>query len=112
LHSYISRPLEVSVLGCTRESTYSIAIRFPVALPEGPHPFPSRTRKLSPPGPMVLCWQRHGRVGRCRVNSVKGADLAPFVFLATGGQGGEPLAASVSECSEERQDESDYWCDD
>src|SRR2546426_9063334 len=42
------------------------ASRFPVALPEGPHPFPSRTRKLSPPGPMVLRWQRRGRVGRCR----------------------------------------------
>jgi len=27
-----------------------------VASPEGPHPFPFRTRKLSPPGPMVLRW--------------------------------------------------------
>ena len=26
-----------------------------VALPEVPHPIPSRTRSLSPPGPMVLC---------------------------------------------------------
>src|ERR1700743_3434940 len=26
-----------------------------VALPEGPHPIPFRTRSLSPPGPMVLC---------------------------------------------------------
>ena len=25
-----------------------------VALPEGPHPIPFRTRSLSPPGPMVL----------------------------------------------------------
>src|SRR3954453_14757908 len=34
--------------------------RFPVATSEGFHPFPSRTRKLSPPEPMVL----HGfRVG-------------------------------------------------
>jgi hypothetical protein len=40
--------------------------RFPVALPEGPHPFPFRTRSLSPPGPMVLCGQLRGRVGRCR----------------------------------------------
>ena len=30
--------------------------RIPVAMPEGPHPFPYRTRKLSPPGPMVLRW--------------------------------------------------------
>jgi hypothetical protein len=29
---------------------------FPAARPEGPHPFPSRTRSLSPPGPMVLHW--------------------------------------------------------
>ena len=39
---------------------------FPVALPEGPHPFPFRTRSLSPPGPMVLRGQLRGRVGRCR----------------------------------------------
>jgi hypothetical protein len=25
------------------------------AMPGGPHPIPSRTRSLSPPGPMVLC---------------------------------------------------------
>src|SRR5260370_26923488 len=43
-----------------------LRFRFPVAIPEGPHPFPSRTRKLSPPGPMVLRWQRRGRVGRRR----------------------------------------------
>src|SRR5438552_11878709 len=40
--------------------------RFPAALPEGPHPIPSRTRKLSPPGPMVLLGRLSGRVGRCR----------------------------------------------
>src|SRR5216684_3101447 len=28
--------------------------RFPVAISEGPYPFPSRTRKSSPPEPMVL----------------------------------------------------------
>ena len=28
--------------------------KFPVALPEGSHPFPYRTRKLSPPRPMIL----------------------------------------------------------
>jgi hypothetical protein len=35
-------------------------------MPEGPHPFPSRTRKLSPPGPMILPPQGCGTVGRCR----------------------------------------------
>ena len=34
---------------------------------EGSHPFPSRTRKLSPPEPMVLRGKPRGRVGRCRI---------------------------------------------
>jgi hypothetical protein len=33
---------------------------------EGRHPVPFRTRKLSPPAPMVLPWRRGGRVGRRR----------------------------------------------
>src|SRR5690606_41282307 len=33
---------------------------------EGPHPFPFRTRPLSPPAPMVLGGRPPGRVGRCR----------------------------------------------
>lgn len=41
---------------------------FPVALPEGPHPFPYRTRKLSPPRPMILLPRGSGKVGRCRVS--------------------------------------------
>src|SRR5262245_30859955 len=48
--------------------------RFPVASPEGPHPFPFRTRKLSPPGPMVLRWQRRGRVGRRRGSCAIGGE--------------------------------------
>ena len=40
--------------------------RFPVAIAEGPHPFPFRTRKLSPPAPMVLQPRCCGRVGRGR----------------------------------------------
>ena len=40
---------------------------FPVTVAEGLHPFPSRTRKLSPPAPMVLRWQRRGRVCRRRI---------------------------------------------
>src|SRR6266536_3346378 len=52
--------------------------RFPAALPEGPHPIPSRTRKLSPPGPMVLHGRPCGRVGRCR------SLLGPPVFIDWG----------------------------
>lgn len=37
-----------------------------VATAEGPHPTPFRTRKLSPPAPMVMSWQRGVRVGRRR----------------------------------------------
>jgi hypothetical protein len=37
-----------------------------VILPRGFHPFPSRTRKLSPAGPMVLHAKVCGSVGRCR----------------------------------------------
>ena len=39
-----------------------------VTMPEGFHPFPSRTRKLRPPGPMILGLQSPGKVGRCQVN--------------------------------------------
>src|SRR6266542_4825870 len=40
-----------------------------VSIAEGRHPVPSRTRKLSPPAPMVLPWRRGGRVGRRRDSS-------------------------------------------
>jgi hypothetical protein len=36
---------------------------FLVVLPQGSHPFPSRTRKLSLAGPMILRWKRRGNVG-------------------------------------------------
>src|SRR6476620_3301602 len=52
-------------LGRTRAHINRV-FRFPAALPEGPHPIPSRTRKLSPPGPMVLHGRPCGRVGRRR----------------------------------------------
>ena len=40
--------------------------RFPVTIAAGSHPFPSRTRKLSLPAPMVLGGRPPGRVGRRR----------------------------------------------
>ncbi len=39
---------------------------FPAAIAEGPHPFPSRTRQLSPPAPMILPGRPGGKVGRRR----------------------------------------------
>src|SRR5437868_4333591 len=41
--------------------------RFPVAIAAESHPFPFRTRKLSPPAPMVLGGRPPGRVGRRRI---------------------------------------------
>ena len=40
-----------------------------MAIAEGIHPFPSRTRPLSLPTPMVLEGQPSGRVGNCRANN-------------------------------------------
>ena len=40
-------------------------------MPEGFHPFPSRTRKLRPPGPMILGAQAPGKVGHRQVNKQK-----------------------------------------
>ena len=47
--------------------------RDPVAIEQGTHPFPSRTRKLSPASPKILGGRLPGKIGRCR-NS--------FIFFA------------------------------
>ena len=44
---------------------------FSVAIARRSHPFPFRTRQLSSSAPMVLPWQRGGRVGRRRENPSK-----------------------------------------
>ena len=52
-----------------------------VAIAVGSHPFPFRTRKLSPPAPMVLGERSPGRVGRRRISHAEGAPrgaLSPF----------------------------------
>ena len=46
------------------------------AMAAGPHLFPSRTEKLSPPAPMVLRQQR-GRVGSRHLNEPRDATSAP-----------------------------------
>jgi hypothetical protein len=40
-------------------------------MPEGFHPFPSRTRKLRPPGPRILGAQAPGKVGHRQVTNEK-----------------------------------------
>jgi hypothetical protein len=47
---------------------------FPVTLAKGPHPFPFRTRPLSPSAPMVLRGRPRGRVGRRRGIILKARD--------------------------------------
>jgi hypothetical protein len=55
---------------------------FLAVMPEMSHPFPSRTRKLSSPGPMVLQAQACGRVGRCRGFEGPNLLIRPFAFCA------------------------------
>src|SRR5438045_6666748 len=60
--------------------------RFPATIPEGKHPIPSRTRKLSPPGPMVLQGEPCGRVGRRReiITGGENRQSSPRLFLFWG----------------------------
>ena len=60
--------------------------RFPVAIGEGKHPFPCRTRQLSPLPPMVLRGLLRGRVGHCRdflPNVLCVAGLSLYIILLT-----------------------------
>ena len=43
-----------------------------VVIAQVSHPFPFRTRKLSPAAPMVLCGRLHGRVGHRQVFILRG----------------------------------------
>ena len=52
-----------------------------VAMAEGKHPYPSRTRRLSPPALMVLGPQGPGRVSRCQAgNRLLSRDRGRFGF--------------------------------
>src|SRR5262249_45824487 len=61
------------------QMTFVLAMKFsgscrdrqinPVAMAAGPHPFPFRTRQLSPPAPLALGGRSPRRVGRRRVFS-------------------------------------------
>ena len=54
----------------------------PVTLAERPHPFPSRTRKLSSPAPKILRGQPFGKIGRRRDCCFNGASR-PIARRAT-----------------------------
>src|SRR5580692_8273241 len=51
-----------------------------VIVARGSHPFPSRTRKLSPSAPMVLHARVCGRVGRCPIKKKAPRKLGAFGF--------------------------------
>ena len=51
-----------------------------VMMAEGSHAFPSRTRPLSPPAPMVLDPQGSGRVGRRQANYLNSTLCYPMNF--------------------------------
>ena len=56
---------QASNVEASNKSFFTV-LSFPVTLAGGKHPFPFRTRQLSPPAPMVLRAQVCGRVGRRR----------------------------------------------
>jgi hypothetical protein len=76
--------LERSGLLGSRAPSFGESARFPVAMAAGKHPFPFRTRQLSPPAPMVLGGRPPGRVGRRRdflmIGPLSLGDGGPIAF--------------------------------
>ena len=70
--------------------------RVTAVIAKGKRPVPFRTRKLSPSAPMVLHWERCGRVGRRRTNIHKRAPPPPgwgsFAFLGVNPRPGGPAS--------------------
>ena len=64
--TFAVRDERASECGCLQQTGRKPA-SFLVTMSEGPYPIPSRTRKSSPPEPMVLRARVRGRVGRCQV---------------------------------------------
>ena len=65
------------------------------------HPFPSRTRQLSPPAPMVLGGRPPGRVGRRRISPVKERPRSAgsrSALLQAGHAGRRPVPVACSPC--------------
>jgi hypothetical protein len=52
----------------------------PATRAKGPHPFPFRTRQLSPSAPMVLHGGLCGRVGRRRAGAASARRLVLFLY--------------------------------
>src|SRR3954466_10115240 len=80
--------------------SFALRIFFLAAIPKRSHPFPSRTRKLSFSGPMVLQGQPCGRVGRCRgfEGSLERVGLLLFSALGLSSLGRLSRFATLESC--------------
>ena len=68
----------------------------------GTHPFSSRTRRLRPGRPMVLCWRRHGRAGGRQIFGGI-AQLGEHLPCKQGVRGSNPLTSTVARIRARRQ---------
>src|SRR2546423_10014445 len=90
------RPARTTVLrrdAADPQSTQKIL----VTLAERPHPFPSRTRKLSSPAPKILRGQPFGKIGRRQDFCVSAA-----AYGSSSGRARRPLAGSCGRLCSER----------
>src|SRR6266851_10276439 len=69
-----------------RQTTPAKRLNLSVILPRGFHPFPSRTRKLSPAGPIVLHAKVCGRVGHRRIKIKGSIQKNEWSLLCLGGK--------------------------
>src|SRR5215469_7878252 len=73
-----------------------------VTIAEGSHPFPSRTRSLSPPAPTILQGKLCGTIGRCRsprahsLHSARSDLLRAFRYVRMSGSWATQRTASAS----------------
>src|SRR4051812_49393140 len=73
---------------------FGVVPSFWVTIARRTHPFPSRTRQLSPSAPMVLHAQVCGRVGRrpIKYNKRPGHTIGPFAFQVHSKPNGVPFS--------------------
>src|ERR1700760_894431 len=70
-----------TVIGWSSGSSSRLGIKFLASIAAGPHPFPSRTRQLSPPAPMIVGPQGPPKVGRRRIISRRARRKHGGLFL-------------------------------
>ena len=79
----------------TRPDAYSLQRTFWCRCARGTHPFSSRTRRLRPGRPMVLCWRRHGRAGGRQIFGGI-AQLGEHLPCKQGVRGSNPLTSTAT----------------